>query len=95
MRIWTKLIKNDKIIKDNVFLLPKNYNVNKLQLYLSEICNELDVEMPVLLKKHYEHLFYFKSTTFRVDDFIDTPKFDKMVCELVLSDEEKKSKNLI
>jgi len=91
MRLWTKLIKNDKIIQDNVFNLPDNYNINKLELYLSDICNELDVACPILVKKHYEHLFYFHNTTFLKDDFIEECKFDKMTCELI-SNTQKKEK---
>ncbi len=83
MKIWTKLINEEKIIKSFVFKLPKNYNINRLELYLSDIACELDIEKPILLKKHYEELFYFKRTTFFTSDFIDTPKFDKMICELI------------
>ena len=90
MRLWTKLIKNDKIIKDNVFELPANYDINRLELYLSEICGAMDIEKPILLKKHYEHLYYFHSTTFFKDDFIDDCNFDKMICELI-ADKQKKN----
>lgn len=94
MRIWTKLMKKEKILKDNVYKLPDNYDINRLSLYLSDICNELDIAMPILLEKHYHHLYFFKGTTFLPSDFIDPCPFDKMVCEL-LPDEEDKKKNYI
>ena len=94
MRIWTKLLKNEKIICDNVFILPNDFDINRLSLYLSDICNELDIAMPILLAKHYQHLYFFKGTTFTKSDFIDTCKFDKMVCELI-PDENEKKKNFI
>lgn len=83
MRIWTKLIRNEKISKDYVYHLPANYNINKLELYMSDICNALDVETPILIKKHYHHLYFFHNTTFYKEDFIDKIQFDKMVCELI------------
>ena len=89
MRIWTKLLKKEKIIKDNVFVLPNNYDINRLSLYLSDICNELDVAMPILLEKHYHHLYFFKGTTFTKSDFIDECYFDKMVCEIIPDENEK------
>lgn len=92
MRIWTKLIKQEKIIKDNVFILPNDYDINRLSLYLSDICNELDIEMPILLAKHYQHLYFFKGATFTQNDFIDICKFDKMVCEII-PDENNNKKN--
>ena len=92
MRIWTKLLKEEKIIKDNVYPLPIDFDINRLPIYLSDICNELDIAVPILLAKHYQHLYYFKGTTFTKNDFIDSPKFDKMVCELLNDENPKKKK---
>ncbi len=66
-----------------MYNLPANYNINKLELYMSDICNALDVETPILIKKHYQHLYFFHNTTFYKEDFIDKIHFDKMVCELI------------
>lgn len=92
MRIWTKLMKGDKLLKDNIYQLPLKYDINKLNLYLSEIAQALDIECPITLKKHYEHLYIFHTTTFTQDDFIDSIYFDKMICELISDKDNKKIK---
>lgn len=80
-RIWAKVIKEDKIIMDTVYEGDEAFHINRLSLYLAEICNSFDIETPVILKKHLEHFYLFNTTTFRGTDFITTPNFDKLVIE--------------
>lgn len=80
-KIWAKIIKDDKIIADYVFEKEETFKVTRLGLYLAEICNEFDIETPIILNKHMEHFYAFNLTTFHKTDFITAPNFDKLVIE--------------
>ena len=88
MKIWTKIINGEKIIKDNVHQLNK---LDEPSIYssLEEICLILDEPLPIVLDKHMRHLNQFSSTTFLPSDFIEDVHFTKMVLE-IFDDNPKK-----
>lgn len=82
-KIWTKIMDKDKIVKDYVFESDDVFKIARLGLYMSEICNELDIETPIILNKHLEHFYLFHTTTFSNRDFITAPNFEKLVIEQI------------
>lgn len=50
---------------------------------VGELAHELDVERPVLTKKHLSDLKRFGHTVFLPTDFIDAIDFDKFTIEII------------
>ena len=82
-KIWAKIITDDKIKRDYVLESEDVFNINRLQLYLSDICNIFDIETPIIIKKHLEHFYMFNTTTFFPSDFISGVNFDKLLLERI------------
>ena len=49
--------------------------------YLREICENLDVPTPVLIKTHLFNYAKYNSVRFRADDFVEKIDFDKLELE--------------
>lgn len=81
IRIWAKIIKEEKILKDLIFEEEKDFNIQHFPLYLMDICDRLDIEMPVLLSKHVKNYYLFNMTSFSKNDFLNMPDFDSLVIE--------------
>ncbi len=83
-KLWARKISRNKIInsitvknKDNIS------NIDKRDKCLKEICQKLDISVPVWLKKHETEFSQFKSVTFYPQDFVDEVDFDKLEVELI------------
>lgn len=83
-RIWAKVLKEGHIEKQFVYENPKKFNYSDFFTYLSEICGELDVPTPVLIKTHVFNYAKFNHVAFRPDDFIEEVPFDKLLLENIL-----------
>ena len=81
MKVWTKVIKGEKIIKDNVTPIT-SVDLDSIYSVLEVICLALDEPMPIVLAKHLNHLNEFNSTTFLPMDFVEEVAFNKMVLEI-------------
>lgn len=81
IRIWAKVIKDDKIIKQ--FMLEKFTVMDYSQFYeyLTEICSALDIPTPVLIKTHLFNYAKYNVVRFKKDDFVENIEFDKLVLE--------------
>ncbi|MBR4270985.1 MAG: hypothetical protein IKQ31_04885 [Clostridia bacterium] len=89
MKIWTKIIKGEKILKDNVYTIEK-FNLNYIYDWLEEICHILDEPLPIILNKHLSHINEFNSTTFLPADFVENVNFERMVIEIFDENPQKK-----
>lgn len=79
IKIWAKLIKNNKMKKDYVFLDEEHdFEYNDLWEYLVAICEHFDLSTPILLDQHLAQLVEYRMMKFLPDDFIDTFPFDIM-----------------
>lgn len=54
-----------------------------------ELCQEMDLSRPVMLKKHFNEFQQFQRITFRQADFMEPVSFDRF--ELELLKEKKKN----
>ncbi len=81
IRIWAKVIKDDKIVKQ--FMLEKFTVMDYSQFYehLTEICSALDIPTPVLIKTHLFNYAKYNVVRFKKDDFVENIEFDKLVLE--------------
>ena len=81
VRIWAKVMKKDKILKQYMF--EKNCNIDYSEFfdYLREICENLDIATPVLIKTHLFNYAKYNVVRFNAGDFLESIPFDKLVLE--------------
>lgn len=75
MRIWAATRDMDKIIKEVVMDFPATHSEDEWNAVLGDICHELDLSRPVLLKKHLNELNTFRHTAFLPSDFMEGVDF--------------------
>lgn len=80
IKIWSKILKDNKIQKDFTLSL-KEFNLDNIYEYLKDICYNLKIETPIILPKHKTQLEEFSVTRFNSSDFIDYINFDFLVLE--------------
>lgn len=80
-KIWAKIISKEKIVKDYVYENNEPFNVKHFPLYMIDICEHFDIEVPVIISKHIKNYYLFNSTTFDITDFISESSFDRLVLE--------------
>ena len=51
--------------------------------FIGELVRELDIERPVIVKKHISELLRFGHVTFKKADFIDAIDFDRFTVEII------------
>lgn len=81
IRIWAKVMKNSKIIKQFVLEKEENIDYSMFFDYLREICENLDVPTPVLIKTHLFNYAKYNVVRFSKADFMENIDFDKLVLE--------------
>ena len=84
IRIWAKVLKNNKIKKQYVFESSDNMDYSMFFDYLREICENLDIATPVLIKTHLFNYAKYNVVRFTADDFMESIDFDKLVLENIL-----------
>ncbi len=83
-RIWAKVYRNDRIAAQAVLEREEKFTYSNFFNYLAELCGELDVPTPVLLKPHIFNYAKFNHVVFRAADFTEQIDFDKLVLENIL-----------
>lgn len=83
-RIWAKVLKEEHIEKQFVYEREERFSYSEFFTYLADICTELDVPTPVLLKPHIMNYAKFNHVVFRQADFMEEVPFDKFVLENIL-----------
>ncbi len=63
-RIWAKVIKDGKIINQLTYEREDKFSYGEFFYYLSDICHELDIATPVLLKTHIFNYAKFNMVKF-------------------------------
>ena len=83
-RIWAKVMKKDKILKQCVLEKDGEIDYSEFFSYLREICETLDIPTPVLIKTHLFNYAKYNNVRFREGDFVESIDFDKLVLENAL-----------
>ncbi len=81
IKIWAKVMKNGKIIKQYVYEKEGQTDYSAFFEYLREICEALDIPTPVLIKTHLFNYAKYNTLRFSADDFVEKIDFDKLVIE--------------
>lgn len=83
-RIWAKVMDDDHIIKQTVYNREERFSYSEFFRYLAEICDELDIPTPLLLKAHIFNYAKFNHVIFRPADFMEEIGFSKLILENIL-----------
>lgn len=81
VRIWAKILKNNKIIKQCVYENDNPIDYSLFLSYVRSICERLDCPTPVLIKTHLFNYAKYNNVKFTKDDFVESVDFDKLVLE--------------
>ena len=84
IRIWAKVMKKDKILKQFMFEKFSEMDYSEFFSYLKEICENLDIATPVLIKTHLFNYAKYNVVRFSQSDFVEQISFDKLVLENAL-----------
>ncbi len=90
MKVWAKVMKEDKILRDVVYENDVPLTQSGFQSLMQELSYKLDIATPVILVNHLKHLERFNRVKFLARDFIEDVDFDLLIVERVL--DEKKPK---
>lgn len=90
--VWAKLMKGEKITVNALYEFDGQYIKDEFFDYMSHICGEMDIPVPVILDKHTKHFTDYNNTAFAKGDFVETVKFDKLVIEFVKDESGKRAK---
>lgn len=80
-RIWAKVIKDGKIVKQLTYERGDKFTYSQFFTYLSDICEGLDIATPILLKTHIFNYAKFNTVRFLPRDFAEVPEFDRLVLD--------------
>lgn len=81
VKIWAKVLSKGKIIKQYTLVKEENMDYSMFFDYLREICENLDVPTPVLIKTHLFNYAKYNVLRFSSDDFLEQINFDRLVLE--------------
>ena len=84
VRIWAKVVKDDKILKQYMFETLDAIDYSLFFDYLEDICSHLDIATPVLIKTHIFNYAKYNVVRFSASDFVEKIDFDKLVLENAL-----------
>ncbi len=78
MRIWGRIIKDNRLIKDHVY---ENYDIDlrrtqKVYAALDEFCNIFDLAVPIWLESNQKDFLCHSRTRFTADSFMEPIDFD-------------------
>ena len=80
-RIWAKVIKDEKIIKQFVYEKTETLDYSLFFDYVRDICETLDIPTPVIIKTHLFNYAKYNTLKFTKADFVENVNFDKLVLE--------------
>ena len=81
LKIWAKVMKKDKIVKQLVYESIDNFSADTFHLHVAELCHKLDLPTPIVLPSHIKHFVLYNNTTFKSRDFVESIDFDKLNLE--------------
>lgn len=84
IRIWAKILKNGKIIKQTVYEREGSTDYSEFFEYVCDICETLDCPTPIIIKTHLFNYAKYNNVRFAADDFVEKIHFDKLVLENAL-----------
>ncbi|MCM1496951.1 MAG: hypothetical protein NC124_00615 [Clostridium sp.] len=84
-RIWGKLIRENRLLRDMVVEIEddKLSRTKKVYQALDEICYEFDLAKPIWLEKNKKEFIRYARTRFTKDSFIEDIDFDYLDFQVI------------
>ena len=84
-RVWGKLIKDNKLIKDTVIKIddPAMRRTPKVYKALEDMCYEFDLAIPIWLDSNKKDFINHARTRFTQDSFIESIDFDYLDFQVI------------
>lgn len=82
-KIWARTTKGDKITRDLLYKNFDRFEPDSLLDYVIEICHEIDIPTPVILRNHRDNLTRYNIARFKESDFVESIDFDNFILEYV------------
>lgn len=89
MKVWAKVMKGDKILRDVIYDDGLVLNKDNYQKLLQELAYRLEISSPVSIPNHLKHFEKFNRIKYLSRDFIEDVDFDSFIIERVLDDKKK------
>lgn len=83
VKLWARTVKENKTVKKLDFIKDEDMEWADFYDYVREICHQLDLPTPVILKTHLFNFAKFNYVRFLASDFIETVDFDFLMVENV------------
>ena len=81
LKIWAKTLLDDKITRDYMYKRFEKFDLAQFSDYLMELCHDMDIPTPVVLKSHTVNFNAFNIVRFRAGDFVEKIDFEALVLE--------------
>ncbi|MFO7636529.1 MAG: hypothetical protein R6W96_04395 [Clostridia bacterium] len=84
MKLYGKLVKNNTVLKEikkEKHQENGNFHATMEELFIG-LCRDLDVPVPIWLKKNTRELARYRKTFFNREQFIEDVFFDRLVLEM-------------
>lgn len=87
MRIWFKLIKEDRLLRDTTMTdMSDDTRTHKIFRALDDVCYEFDLGKPVWLDANVEEFKRHAKTRFTQDSFMEEIAFDFLEMQVIEED---------
>ncbi len=90
IKIWGSIIKKNKISAGHMLELDAEPGIDIYMSAIREICEKLDLEMPVILSKHKNDIEFFSLVRFLPADFIEKVDFQRFDIEIFIEKDKDK-----
>ena len=84
MRVWGKIFKNTKMLRDRVVEdYSEDTRTHKIFRALEELCHGWDLPVPIWLEKNIAEFKKMKKTRFTQDCFVEKIEFDYLELHII------------
>ncbi|MEX1378139.1 MAG: hypothetical protein AB1Z23_11795 [Eubacteriales bacterium] len=89
VKVWGNIIKKNNIVQSAFLSFEEEPNLELYTNAIQEICDELDLEMPMILSKHKSDMNLFNLVKFTPADFIEKVDFQRFDIEIFIEKDNK------
>ena len=83
VKLWARTVKDNKPLQKYDFIKDENMEWADFFDYVREICHEMDLPTPIILKTHLFNFAKFNYVRFLASDFVESVDFDFLMVENV------------
>lgn len=89
-KIWARTQNKDKVAKSLIYKGEGDFEIRNFVRMLRDICEQMDIPTPVVLRSHTKNFDAFNVTRFLPDDFVEHVDFDSFYVEFCRDDASEK-----